>query len=98
MSDIAALASAVRDGDVDPLEPARLALRRLREREEGGEALNAFLAAASSDELELMEGASAEGALAGVPVAVKDNLAGGWTVQLQNAPAGGCLAAAALPH
>ncbi len=75
MSDIAALASAVRDGDVDPLEPARLALRRLREREEGGEALNAFLAAASSDELELMEGASAEGALAGVPVAVKDNLA-----------------------
>ena len=75
MSDVTAVAAAVRDGSVGPLEPARAALRRMSEREEHGEALNAFLAVLSPDRLEFPEGGSAKGPLAGVPVAVKDNLA-----------------------
>ena len=75
MSDIAAMAAAVRDGTVDPLEPARAALRSLRVREGGAEALNAFLSVLSSDDLELPGSGPAKGRLAGVPVAVKDNLA-----------------------
>ena len=75
MSDVAAVAAAVRDGAVDFLEPARAALRCLREREEGAEPLNAFLAVLSSEQLERPRTGPAEGALAGVPIAVKDNLA-----------------------
>ena len=75
MTHIASVAVAVRAGDVDPLEPGQAALQKLREREEGPEPLNAFLAVLSSDDLELPGGRPAEGRLAGVPVAVKDNLA-----------------------
>ncbi len=75
MTHIASVAAAVRAGDVDPLEPGQAALQKLREREEGPEPLNAFLAVLSSDDLELPGGRPAEGRLAGVPVAVKDNLA-----------------------
>ena len=76
MSDIAAVAASVRDGTVAPLEPARAALRSLREREEGAEPLNAFLGVLSPEQLAVVpEGTLAEGRLAGVPVAVKDNLA-----------------------
>ena len=77
MSEIASIAQAVRAGLVSPVEPARSALKRLGEREAGPRPLNAFLATIAPDALKL-PGAGAkgvEGRLAGVPVAVKDNLA-----------------------
>jgi aspartyl-tRNA(Asn)/glutamyl-tRNA(Gln) amidotransferase subunit A len=75
MSDIATVVAGVRDCAVDPLEPGRSALRRIREREEGAEPLNAFLATLSTDALDLRGRDPVEGRLAGVPVAIKDNLA-----------------------
>jgi len=75
MSDIAPVVADVRDGAVHPLEPARSALHRIREREEGAEPLNAFLATLSTDALDLRGRDPVEGRLAGVPVAIKDNLA-----------------------
>ncbi len=78
MSEIASIARAVREGRLAPLEPARQALERLREKEAGPCPLNAFLATVAPDGLTL-PGNNPEGAgggrLAGVPVAVKDNLA-----------------------
>ena len=77
MSEIASIAQAVRAGLVAPLEPARGALKRLAKREAGPRPLNAFLATLEPDALKL-PGAGpkgVDGRLAGVPVAVKDNLA-----------------------
>jgi aspartyl-tRNA(Asn)/glutamyl-tRNA(Gln) amidotransferase subunit A len=53
------------------LDRAVEALERIRELEEGPHSLNAFLALADPAELEV---ASPDGPLAGVPIAVKDNL------------------------
>ena len=77
MSEIASIGQAVRAGLVPPLEPARGALKRLGEREAGPRPLNAFLATVALDALKLPGAGTkgVEGRLAGVPVAVKDNLA-----------------------
>ena len=75
MSDIASIAEAVRDGRVDALEPARAAVARLHEQNGGSQGLNAFLAALSNAEASALEVPSDGGRLAGVPVAVKDNMA-----------------------
>ena len=57
------------------MRDAKAALDRITETEEGAQGLNAFLALAEPEHLE----ARAEGPLAGVPVAVKDNIS---TVEL----------------
>ncbi|HSH75242.1 MAG TPA: Asp-tRNA(Asn)/Glu-tRNA(Gln) amidotransferase subunit GatA [Longimicrobiales bacterium] len=54
------------------LDRAVAALERIREHEGGPDGLNAFLAVAEPDGLEIV---SPDGPLAGVPIAVKDNLA-----------------------
>ncbi len=71
MSDIRAIVEAVGAGRVRPLDPARAALAAIRRREDGPDALNAFLSLA--DERTLTAPA-ATAPLTGVPVAVKDNL------------------------
>jgi len=65
-----ALAAQVSSGAVDALEPARAALQQIREREGGSEALNAFLSVHEEADLT----STGQGPLAGVPIAVKDNL------------------------
>lgn len=67
---VEALVSRVRSDAVDPLDPARNALRRIREHEDGPAALNAFLSLQEAPDLTT----TGQGPLAGVPVAVKDNL------------------------
>ena len=64
------IAEYVRDGET-PLGPARSALVAISEAESGPEALNAFV---SLNPESALTGASS-GLLAGVPVAIKDNLA-----------------------
>ena len=64
------IAECVRDGET-PLGPARSALVAISEAESGPEALNAFV---SLNPESALTGASS-GLLAGVPVAIKDNLA-----------------------
>ncbi|MGD8600568.1 MAG: amidase family protein, partial [Gemmatimonadota bacterium] len=54
------------------MDRARTALDAIREREAGPEALNAFLSVQDEDDL-TME--NPDGPLAGIPLAVKDNLA-----------------------
>jgi len=56
----------------DGLDRARTAIAAIREMEAGPEALNAFLSIADTDTLAIQ---NADGPLAGVPLAVKDNLA-----------------------
>ena len=75
MNEIASIAEAVRDERVDALEPARGAVARLHEQNGGSQGLNAFLASLSNAEASALEVPSDGGRLAGVPVAVKDNLA-----------------------
>ena len=75
MSEIASVATEVRDGRVDAVEPARAALARLHAQNGGPQGLNAFLAALSDVELSAVEVPRDGGRLPGVPVAVKDNLA-----------------------
>ncbi len=72
MSGLAELVEDVRSGRRDPLDPARRALGAIRRLEGGPDAMNAFLALADEDGLARPDTA---GPLAGVPVAVKDNLA-----------------------
>ncbi len=71
MSGVATIAEDVRSGRCEPLGPARDALRAIRGREAGPAALNAFLAL--PDQASLPE-PEIRGGLAGVPVAVKDNI------------------------
>jgi aspartyl-tRNA(Asn)/glutamyl-tRNA(Gln) amidotransferase subunit A len=78
----AAIASSVRAGDVSPSEIVRASFNRAREIGVGPDALNIYLHSdekASLEEAEAMHehiGSSADaGALAGVPVAIKDNIA-----------------------
>jgi aspartyl-tRNA(Asn)/glutamyl-tRNA(Gln) amidotransferase subunit A len=71
VSEVRSIVEDVRAGRRDPLAPARGALEAIRRREGGPDALNAFLALA--DGATLAE-PNATGPLAGVPVAVKDNL------------------------
>ena len=75
MTDIASIAEAVRGGRVDSAEPTRAAVVRLHEQNGGSRGLNAFLAALSESQASALEVPSDGGRLAGVPIAVKDNLA-----------------------
>jgi len=75
MTDIADMAEAVRDGGVDAAEPARTAVARLHEQNEGAQGLNAFLAALSNAEAAALEVPRDGGRIPGVPIAVKDNMA-----------------------
>ena len=75
MRDITSIAEAVRDGRVDSLEPAKAAVARLHEQNYGPQGLNAFLAALSNADASTLEVPKDRGRLAGVPVAVKDNMA-----------------------
>ena len=75
MTDIASMAEAVRDGRVDGAEPARTAVARLNEQNGGAQGLNAFLAALSNAEAAALEVPTDGGRIAGVPIAVKDNIA-----------------------
>jgi len=72
VSEVRGIVEDVRSGAVDPLEPARTALAAIRHSEGGPEALNAFLSLSDAEDLEVL---ASDGRLAGVPVAVKDNLA-----------------------
>jgi aspartyl-tRNA(Asn)/glutamyl-tRNA(Gln) amidotransferase subunit A len=78
----AAIASSVRAGEVSPSEMVRASFNRAREIGVGPDALNIYLHSdekASLEEAEAMNeriGSSADaGVLAGVPVAIKDNIA-----------------------
>ena len=78
----AAIATSVRAGDVSPSEIVRASFNRAREIGVGPDALNIYLHSdekASLEEAEAMHeriGSSADaGVLAGVPVAIKDNIA-----------------------
>jgi aspartyl-tRNA(Asn)/glutamyl-tRNA(Gln) amidotransferase subunit A len=78
----AAIASSVRAGDVSPSEMVRASFNRAREIGVGPDALNIYLHSdekASIQEADAMHeriGSSADaGVLAGVPVAIKDNIA-----------------------
>lgn len=78
----AAIASSVRAGEVSPSEMVRASFNRAREIGVGPDALNIYLHSdekASLEEAEAMReriGSSADaGVLAGVPVAIKDNIA-----------------------
>jgi aspartyl-tRNA(Asn)/glutamyl-tRNA(Gln) amidotransferase subunit A len=78
----AAIASSVRAGDVSPSEMVRASFNRAREIGVGPDTLNIYLHSdekASLEEAEAMHeriGTSADaGVLAGVPVAIKDNIA-----------------------
>mgnify|MGYP001267572306 CR=1 FL=1 len=75
MSDIASTVDAVRNGRVDATEPARAAVTRLHDKNDGPQGLNAFLAALSTVEVSELEVSKARGRLTGVPIAVKDNMA-----------------------
>jgi aspartyl-tRNA(Asn)/glutamyl-tRNA(Gln) amidotransferase subunit A len=78
----AAIASSVRAGDVSPSDMVRASFNRAREIGVGADALNIYLHSdekASLEEADAMHeriGSSADaGVLAGVPVAIKDNIA-----------------------
>jgi aspartyl-tRNA(Asn)/glutamyl-tRNA(Gln) amidotransferase subunit A len=78
----AAIASAVRAGEASPTEVVQASFDRARDIGAGADALNIFLhadQAASEDEArsmqERLQSAADVGILAGVPVAVKDNIA-----------------------
>ena len=73
MSVIAAITKAVRSGDRAPLDPTRAALAKIGELNDGPDGLNAFLTVLDEDEL--LECSDTQARLAGIPVAVKDNLA-----------------------
>jgi len=75
VSDVASIAEAVRNGEVDPAEPAIAAVARLHEQNGGPQGLNAFLAALSNVEASALEVSRDRGRLPGVPIAVKDNMA-----------------------
>ena len=75
MIDIASIAEAVRDGRVDAAEPATTAVARLNEQNGGAQGLNTFLAALSNAEAAALEVPRDGGRIAGVPIAVKDNIA-----------------------
>jgi len=64
------IAEAVRAGRSEPLAYAASAHERLRRAESSDDGLNAFLAVTAAEDLS----GSADGPLAGVPVAVKDNI------------------------
>jgi len=72
VSELRRIVGDVSSGRVGPLEPARKALAAIRRSEEGADSLNAFLSLPAEGDLEVLGG---DGPLAGVPVAVKDNLA-----------------------
>jgi aspartyl-tRNA(Asn)/glutamyl-tRNA(Gln) amidotransferase subunit A len=65
------ISAEVRGGATEPAAPARAALERIEAGESSDLAVRAFLSLADPDAM----GAEAEGPLAGVPVAIKDNLA-----------------------
>jgi len=78
----AAIASSVRAGDVSPSDMIRASFERAREIGAGPDGLNIYLHSdekASLEEAEAMSarvgGAADAGVLAGVPVAIKDNIA-----------------------
>ena len=73
MSVVAAITKEVRSGERDPLDPTRAALSKIGELNDGPDGLNAFLTVLDQDEL--TECSDTQARLAGVPVAVKDNLA-----------------------
>ena len=73
VSMIAAITKQVRGSERAPLDPARDALAKIRQLNEGTDGLNAFLSVV--DEADLSECPDTGARLAGVPVAVKDNLA-----------------------
>ena len=75
MTDIASMAEAVREGQVDAAEPASTAVARLNEQNGRTQGLNAFLAALSNAEAAALEVPRDGGRIAGVPIAVKDNIA-----------------------
>ena len=69
MPDALALAKAVRDGDVTPVE---LVERSLREIERVDGELNAFVTVCADQALETARGALPDGPFSGVPIAIKD--------------------------
>jgi aspartyl-tRNA(Asn)/glutamyl-tRNA(Gln) amidotransferase subunit A len=78
----AAIAASVRAGDVSPSEMVRASFNRAREIGVGPDALNIYLhsdekaSIEEADEMHKRIGSSADaGVLAGVPVAIKDNIA-----------------------
>ncbi|MFL5479080.1 MAG: amidase, partial [Gemmatimonadaceae bacterium] len=78
----AEISAAVRAGDLSPADVVRASFQRAREIGAGADALNIFLHAdegSSAKEADTMQervqGAADVGILAGVPVAVKDNIA-----------------------
>jgi len=74
-SPIRETARRIEDGEVEPDEPARAAVRATRASEASGEGLNAFLAVADEESAGARARSAPAGPLRGVPVAVKDNLA-----------------------
>ena len=74
MTDIADMAEAVRDGGVDAAEPARTAVARLHEQNEGAQGLNAFLAALSNAEAAALEVPRDGGRIPGVPEITENSL------------------------
>tara|TARA_Y100000590_G_scaffold403068_1_gene489363 strand:- start:3985 stop:5448 length:1464 start_codon:yes stop_codon:yes gene_type:complete len=75
MKDVATIAGAVRDGAMDPMGPTQAVLKSIRDHEEGPGSLNTFLAVISSEDIKFPEIDLTTARLAGVPLAVKDNLA-----------------------
>jgi amidase len=70
----AALAKLVRDGQVRPRELVELCLRRIESIDPGLNAFRVVLADQALDEADRLEHTDCAGSLAGVPIAVKDDL------------------------